>query len=522
MKTTPKIISLFHTCFFLLFSLLWLEMLFFNNSNNLFHPLKQICFSLIWAVFLALGAVLFCVVKRKYSAFFIKYYTEVVYGILAVLFLLQLVFVSSVSTQIGWDCNNLITPALSDEIGSYNTYFSQYPHNLFLLLVLKGLGRLFGFLGIHNMWLAYSVFNTIMVDLAILFLVKAALLIGSKKFSYITLWTAILFLGFTPYLIVPYTDTLSMPFIIGAFYFYCRIFQGWKQEKKALLPFLCFPPCLLCGFLIKPTAAILLIAIIIIFLCFYLKQFLSEKVFKKLLLKRLGYFLGCGLFLFAGYKGFHCYVDTLDMFDLNHNLSVPMTHYLMMGTNIQKTETGFYYGGFNMDDIGITMSKPNPAEARKANLEEYKRRMKRFGFMGYLDFLNKKAGQVTSEGDFYWGDEGDFADWSRAGENLLTELIYPNGAYYRIYTYVLQGIWILVFAGVALSPVLQKNDSGKELFTVVQCAVLGSLLFILIFEGRSRYIINFLPFYVLLAAYGYERGIQNVQDKMLCKLRFYK
>lgn len=478
---------------------------------------------MLWFLMGCISGVGSCLIlfgKKKYSAFFIRHYTKVVYGILAVLFVLQLVFVSSVSTQIGWDCNNLITPAISEEIGSYNTYFSQYPHNLFLLLVLKGFGRLFGWLGIHNVWLAYSVFNTIMVDLAILFLVRSALLISSKKFSYITLWTAILFLGFTPYLIVPYTDTLSMPFITGAFYFYCRIFLGWKQEKKALLPFLCFPLCLLCGFLIKPTAAILLIAIIIIFLCFHLKQFLSEKVFKKLLLNRLGYFLGCGLFLFAGYKGFHYYVDTLDMFDLNHNLSVPMTHYLMMGTNIQITDTGFYYGGFNMDDIGITMSQTNPKDARKANLEEYKKRMKRFGVIGYLDFLNKKARQVTSEGDFYWGDEGDFADWSRVGENLLTELIYPNGAYYRIYTYALQGIWILVFAGVAISPLLQKNHSEKELFTIVQCAIIGSLLFILIFEGRSRYLINFLPFYVLLAAYGYEQGIQNVQNRMLNKRHF--
>lgn len=517
MKTTPKIISLFNTCFFLLFSFLWLEMLFLNNSNNQFHPLKQICFGFLWAVFLALGAVCFCLMKQKYAAFFIKHYTPIVYCILAGLFFLQLFFVCSVSTQIGWDCNNLITPALSDEIGSYNTYFSQYPHNLFLLLVLKGLGRCFGFLGIHNMWLAYSVFNTIMVDLAILFLVKSAFFIGSKKFSYITLWTAILFLGFTPYLIVPYTDTLSMPFITGAFYFYCRISLGWKQEKKGLFPFFCFPLFLFCGFLIKPTAAILLIAIVVIFLCFHFRLLLSEKALKKLFLRRAGYFLGCGLFLLAGFKGFHSYVDTLDMFDLDRNLSVPMTHYLMMGTNILKTETGFSYGGFNMDDIGITMSQSSPAEAKKANLEEYKKRMKRFGIMGYLDFLNKKARQVTSEGDFYWGDEGSFADWSRVGKNPLTELIYPNGAYYRIYTYMLQGIWILIFLGMTLSPVLQKNDSEKELFTVVRCAILGSLLFILIFEGRSRYLINYLPFYVLLAAYGYEWGIRNIQNKMHCK-----
>lgn len=511
MRTTPKIISVFNICFGIFFSFLWLEMLFFNNSNNLFHPFKQIAFALLWAVFLLICALLFRIIRKKHASFFIKHYTPVLYGIMAGLFLLQLVFVCSTSTQIGWDCNNLITPALSDEIGSYNTYFSQYPHNLFLLLVLKGLGKCFRIFGINNTWLAYSIFNTLMVDLAILFTVKSAVLMRSKQFSYITLWISILFLGFTPYLIVPYTDTLSMPFIAGAFYFYCRISYKQDKEKKTVLPFLFFPLCLLIGFFIKPTAAILLIAIAIIFLCFHIKQLFSEGTGSKLFLKQIGYLLGCGLFLFVGFKGFHSYVDTLDMFDLNRDLSVPMTHYLMMGTNILETETGYSYGGFNMDDIGITMSQSNPQDAKKANLAEYKKRMKDFGIIGYLDFLNKKARQVTSEGDFYWGDEGSFADWSGVGRNLLTEIVYPNGACYRTYTYMLQGLWILVFLGVSLSPLLQKNDCRKELFTVIRCAILGSLLFILIFEGRSRYLINYLPFYVLLAGYGYEWVVKNVR-----------
>lgn len=511
MKTTPKIISIFNLCFGILFSFLWIEMLFFNNSNNLFHPVKQICFLLIWIFIFAAGILIMKLLSKKYSNFFIIHYNTILCGIFAGLFLLQLVFVSSISTQIGWDCNNLITPALSEEIGSYNTYFSQYPHNLFLLLVFKGLGAIFKKLGISNMWLAYSVFNTVMVDVALLFLTKTAALIHSEKSAYITLWSSILFLGFTPYLIVPYTDTLSMPFIIAGFYFYCRIFKNQENTKQTgnhtILPFLSFPLCLLAGFLIKPTVAILLIAIIIIFLCCHWKELLKKGTVQKHFLKMIGYFAGCILFLFAGYQGFHSFVNTLDMFDLNRNLSVPMTHYLMMGTNILETETGYSYGGFNMDDIGITMSQTNPEAAKKANLTEYQKRMKEFGVIGYLDFLNKKARQVTSEGDFYWGDEGSFADWSQVGKNTITEFVYPNGSYYRFYTYMLQGIWLLVFFGVALSPFFQKKETEKEFYTIVRCAIFGSLLFILIFEGRSRYLINYLPFYVLLFSCGYEKVI---------------
>lgn len=491
MKTTPKIISLFNLCFGILFCFLWIEMLFFNNSNNLFHPVKQICFALVWVAIFAISFFAMKHIAKKYGEFFITHYKKITWAVMAVLFVLQLVFVSCLSTVIGWDCNNLITPALAEEIGSYNTYFSQYPHNLFLLLVFKGLGFIFKQLGVANFWLAFSIFNTIMVDVAILFVTKTAALIHSKKSAYITLFVSILFLGFTPYLIVPYTDTLSMPFIIGGFYFFCRIYTDLERNDKKLMPYICFPIFLLIGFFIKPTTAILLIAIAIITVCYHFREHLR-------LLKLTGYFAGCGLFLFLGFQGFHSFVDTMDMFDLNRNLSVPMTHYLMMGTNILETETGYSYGGFNMDDIGITMSETNPEDAKKANLTEYKKRMKEFGVIGYLDFLNKKARQVTSEGDFYWGDEGSFADWSEVGKNILTQFVYPSGAYYRIYTYMLQGIWILVFLGVAVSPFFQKKEKRSELYTIARCAVLGSLLFILIFEGRSRYLINYLPFYVLL------------------------
>ncbi|MBQ7065476.1 MAG: hypothetical protein IJN92_01515 [Lachnospiraceae bacterium] len=515
MKRTPKIISLFNMCFGILFCFLWIEMLFFNNSNNLFHPIKQICFALVWVCILAVSMLVMKLMANKFSDFFKAHFKGVLYGSMAILFLLQILFVYCTSTVIGWDCNNLITPALADEIGSYNTYFSQYPHNLFLLLIFKGLGNVFKWLGVANMWFAYSVFNTVMVDVAILFLVKTSALISSKKSAFITLFAAVLFLGFTPYLIVPYTDTLSMPFIIGGFYFFCHIFKNRERGERKLFPYICFPFCLLIGFFIKPTTVILLIAIGIIFLCYHFSDILEKGTARKSYLKLTGYFVGCGLFIFIGFKGFHSYVDTMDMFNLNRNLSVPMTHYLMMGTNILETETGYYYGGFNMDDIGITMSQTNPEDAKAANLTEYKRRMKEFGVLGYFDFLNKKARQVTSEGDFYWGDEGSFADWSQVGKNVITEFVYPNGTYYRIYTYMLQGIWILVFFGVAFSPFLQKREKENELYTIVRCGILGSLLFILIFEGRSRYLINYLPFYVLLFSWGLEQILSLIRKPFL-------
>ena len=45
----------------------------------------------------------------------------------------------------------------------------------------------------------------------------------------------------------------------------------------------------------------------------------------------------------------------------------------------------------------------------------------------------------------------------------------------------------------------------------MRCAIFGILCFILLFEGRSRYMINHLPFFVMLASYGFQSITDQIQ-----------
>ena len=501
MQNRSRIIGIFNIAFSSLFVLLSGSLIFINNSNNMFQTSKQLFFAFLWLVFLLLAALCGKLVWKKKGDFLSAHFPLVFVAGMVLIFLLQGIQVYSTCTLIGWDCNNLITPALSKTIGSYNTYLSQYPHNIFSLLMLRALVKLFKFFGITQYWLFLDLFNTLCVDVAITAVVFAARRIRGVSFAFVSWFLLLLFLAFTPYLVVPYTDTFSMPFIAGAFYFYCVLMDSKSTDKKFFsrrLALILFPLCLLTGFLIKPTSLILLIACMIIFICFRLDSLGSY-------IRKLFYFLLVFLFVFVGYKSFHSMAKHLDLLDLKEELAVPFTHYLMMGSNTQETPFGYSYGAFNMDDIGLTTSFNNRDKAIEANLREYQKRVQAYGPSGYAVFLLKKARWVTSEGDFYWGDEGSFADWTAPDANFLRQCIYPNGSHHRMYTYLLQGLWILYLSALSISFLFDQKKQEEELFTVIRCAILGSLLFILLFEGRSRYLLNYLPLYAIPVAQVYQR-----------------
>ena len=61
----------------------------------------------------------------------------------------------------------------------------------------------------------------------------------------------------------------------------------------------------------------------------------------------------------------------------------------------------------------------------------------------------------------------------------------------------------MLVVGLCCLPLFYRKDAyGAQATACCRLAVCGILLFILLFEGRSRYLINFLPIFLVLAAYG--------------------
>jgi len=75
-----------------------------------------------------------------------------------------------------------------------------------------------------------------------------------------------------------------------------------------------------------------------------------------------------------------------------------------------------------------------------------------------------------------------------------------EGVYHFIYYGLTQSIYLFIFLAVLLSMLLAVRGKPKEYMTLLQITLIGALLFFMIWETHPRYIFNFYPLVILLAA----------------------
>lgn len=105
-----------------------------------------------------------------------------------------------------------------------------------------------------------------------------------------------------------------------------------------------------------------------------------------------------------------------------------------------------------------------------------------------------------NDGTFGWGVEGSFYYWIPENNNIISHFLkniyYNEGKYYRIYSQILQLIWVMVLTGVGVASIFdlkRKND----IYVVLKLCIIGITLFELLFEARARYLYLYVPIYIL-------------------------
>lgn len=169
-------------------------------------------------------------------------------------------------------------------------------------------------------------------------------------------------------------------------------------------------------------------------------------------------------------------------------------------------------GGYNDADTQAVNQLPTQ-EAKKAyTIKMIQDRLKNKGFFGYLRFLAQKNRHNTANGDFDWGwDGGDLIPETPSKnrwQEHLRSLYYPQNPksnYLRIYMHF---FYLLTLLGLLFS--IPLKDS-KNNYAILKLAFIGAILYLLLFEGgRSRYLIQFMPFWYLLSASGW-LGLREIR-----------
>ncbi|MEA4912909.1 MAG: hypothetical protein VB092_09920 [Oscillospiraceae bacterium] len=379
----------------------------------------------------------------------------------------------------GWDFDIVVKSAQSYALEGATgcaAYYSSWPNNVpimvLLCLLFKGALRL----GITDLMAVGAVVNCVSIDVALLLVYFTARKLAGRRAAALCLAGGMLTAALLIYTSLFYTDTLSLPYPIAALYAWICFKEKYAAGKKAgaARALIAASLWIAAGSLLKITVLIAAVAIAIdALLCFGARRGAVTAAAVAIL---------CAAFYFplraAAFS--HPAVPEKD-----EAAYLPTLHYVMMGLH----GNGNYYD----PDYGLTFSVP--ADERDALVkQEIKSRVEAYGFGGIAAHLAEKIG-------FTWGDSLYTAPYKigrdRQPTSQLDVLFLYYSPYYRYTSYVCEGPHLLLLSMLAAAGILFMRGKRRELLPFALSGY-GLFFFLLFWETRARYLVNFLPIYLLV------------------------
>jgi hypothetical protein len=516
MKFESKISRGFYSCFVFLFLIILVFILtniFFFSDNTNFYTKKIF---LIGNRFIFLISLVICI-KFSFTNFsnlsFIKKPIDpnsFIIDASILLLIIQLLITYQIFFFPGWDPGE-IRRSLNEfvfnnqEILADETFypFSRYPNNIPLTAILLLTTKLFNFFNLYyySGWLLGSIFA---VNAAGIFTFLCTNIITKNVKYAILSWLFFSSLvALSPWISIPYTDTYVIFFTILTFFLYISL----NPLKENLLRWFFIGFCGFLGYLIKPTAIIVIISIIITEI---LKLTSYKKKIKSDIYQSLIPFLLIILSIIPAFLVNRYFLD-ITKIDTDKNQKFGILHYAMIGQN---PETN---GIYSDDDVKFSASFSTLRERNEANIKIIKQRFSNFGLFGYFEFLGRKALVNFSDGTFAWGVEGNFIYQKINRRNIIStflrDIYYPNGEYYNIFTLIAQILWLVVLIMLLGLGLLWKNPDDKSIALLI--SLLGISLFVMIFEARARYLYSFTPFFMIGLGISLQRLRNFIDSKKL-------
>lgn len=405
----------------------------------------------------------------------------------------------------GWDAQHLVDAAQAQAAGpgqaqEWAPYFARFPNNLLLATLLGGYVELLTALGVTDVLAGVVVLNALTLSSAVVLVYLSARRVGGPAVAYTTLLLCAVFIGLSPWIAVPYSDTTGMPFPVAILYLFLRAREATGPAQKVAW-WGALGLVGVVGYRIRPTILFAVLAAVIV-------GVLAADAWR-----RSGRRTTAALVLAAtvgGFVGGQLVVNRLveasplapSQTELGHE-SFSATHYLKMGSQRQPGPYNDFYGAYSEEDVRETISTP-PAERDALNVRVYLDRVGDMGALGYAAFLYDKAAWVLGDGSFFmWGEGLSRFEPSPAQDPTsvaIQRFFAWEGDRHAVPLAWWQSVWLVVLALVTGPLLLRSPALFAPAPTLLRLAFLILLLFDLFFEGRARHFYVYLPFVLLLAA----------------------
>ena len=479
----------------------------FNFVNKFLLIFTIICFSisLIGAIFfytnrsydylnplvLIVGSIVYLLLLIKLYKVIIKLddkKKKIIVGILLGLqFILLLISTFVISSIPQVDLIHILTEINSlNDTGSIlnSVYYSVYPNNRFLLIILYGLQKI---IPISNQIL-FSLLSTICISVMSLFTYKTVNKVLNLNKGLLSLFICVLSPIFYLYVSYYYTDVLMLPFASILIYLIVKT-KDEKNLKSNVLYGLLIGIIAIIGYKIRAVAIFILVAYFV-YLIFTKKILIVLKKFAPII-------IGAILTITC--------IDTIEnkfFTNVNVDKEFPMTHWIMMGVNEKS------YGYYSQDDYNLSSSASNVSERTDLNIKEIKNRLSDLGPFGTVKLLVVKLVSVWGKGDYSYQKYLELVnDFNPSYSYLLED---KN----IVINYLLQFSKIVVMF-MAIISLINIYKSGKK--SIIAISLFGAVFFYLVWEVCPRYGLSFLPWLILIGTCSYDTLNTNYE-----KFKFYK
>lgn len=412
------------------------------------------------------------------------------------LFIVQVSLLKQITVPIGWDVFDNFHSITTGNKEYSKIVLSLNPNNQFFFFMMYFINKFIVFIDITgslcNTWLSWQIVNCLFIDMSLFLFYQASKRVFNQSVAIVAYSLFFLSFGLSPWLLTLYTDTAVLLFVTLVFFAYSYFQQVSSRLGKYFLLFF-IGVGLACCFLMKPSSIIFFIA----YSCIKIIYILLVKRNKQSMIT----LFVTSLFLLIGFtsalQAFHLFVEKQTITEIDKQKAKPWTLFVMMGL------TGT--GGYNDADTRKVNELPTPKAKMDYTKHVIKERLQKKGFIGYLRFLAQKNQNNTADGDFDWGwDGGDLIPETPAKtswQERLRNLYYPQNPkcnYLRIYMHC---FYLITLLGLLFSIPLKDHENK---IAILKLALIGGLLYLLLFEGgRSRYLIQFMPFWYLLSTTGW-------------------
>ena len=455
---------------------------------------------------LAIFSIKFTRIKMEHFYVYDRSWHRALWGVWLIL---QYLYVWGTYSELGSDAwiihsvDYLLLQGYVDATGLY--YFAQFTNNINLGFFSYLIQKAIPMESKADMWFLMAIIAALFADAAIYWTLKLITKLYGKRYYTIAFLICVILIGLSEEATILYSDIISLWTIPFAAY-HIVLHSSAKNDGKKI-----WMRCILAGFGIgfggafKPQVFILLIAGCIVVAL----QAITCKVTWHQIVGAF-FCLSTCLVIYVALSSISKiwyfqyipdeYKEAPQTY-IDEN-TYPMLHWMNMGLNSTSD------GDWNLSDCQFTESfsgKENKNRQLKASIRE---RLKNFGLIGYLKFVDRKVVLALQNGSFSHG-----AVWK--GTCLNTNPVAIKIQHYFVSTYdewryviavVVQEVYLLCLWSAVwnvLRNLLKiRKKSTQSIIQITQMTLLGDIMFLALFERNVRYFYSVIPLLILLAIAG--------------------